>query len=330
MLDYERFDPDQYRMSIGEHLDELRRRVIRSLAGVFLMAGVSLFFGRTLLAILCRPLVDVLGRFGLNTQLAAFGLTDAFMTYVKVSLIAAAALAGPWVLYQVWAFVAKGLYPRERKAITRYMPLSITLLLSGMAFVYFAVLPMTLWFFVAFTAGLSVPTFPSLTPAVPMVAPSETTTQATFVQAVDGDPPSPRNMQIWFDTREGRLKIMAGDKIRVIPFGAAGLLSTHFDLPDYLSLVFQLMLTFGLAFQMPLVVMAAARIGIVTVAQLKSWRRYMYFLMVVLAAAVSPGDVVTATIALLVPLIFLYELGIWLAIASGRRAKKQARLGGPD
>jgi len=313
-------------MSIGDHLEELRRRIFLGLIGVVAMAVISLCFGRTLLAILCRPLVEVLARYGLNTQLAAFGLTDAFMTYIKVSLIAAAALAGPWVVYQLWAFVAKGLYPRERKTVTRYMPLSMVLLLSGMVFVYFVVLPLTLWFFVAFTAGLTVPTFPSLTQRVETTALSAATTQATFVQAVDGDPPSPRNMQIWFDTSEGRLKIMASDKVRVIPFGAAGLLSTHFDLPDYLSLVLQLMLTFGLAFQMPLVVMAAARIGIVTVIQLKSWRRYTYFGMVVLAAAISPGDVITATIALLVPLIFLYELGIWLAIWAERRAKAETHI----
>jgi sec-independent protein translocase protein TatC len=104
-----------------------------------------------------------------------------------------------------------------------------------------------------------------------------------------------------------------GGKILVIPFGPDNLVTTQFTLSDYLDLVLQLLLTFGLAFQLPLVVMALARVGIVDIQTLKNMRRYVYFGLCVLAAALSPGDVVTATIALLVPLIFLYEFGIFLA-----------------
>jgi sec-independent protein translocase protein TatC len=64
---------------------------------------------------------------------------------------------------------------------------------------------------------------------------------------------------------------------------------------------------------MPLVVLALVRIGIVEVEQLKTMRRYIYFAIAVLAAAITPGDVITATILLTIPLVMLYELGIWLA-----------------
>ena len=74
-----------------------------------------------------------------------------------------------------------------------------------------------------------------------------------------------------------------------------------------------MLLTFGLSFQLPLVVLALVRIGIVDIDQLKAFRRYVYFAITILAAAITPGDVITATILLMIPLIFLYELGIWLA-----------------
>ena len=70
------------------------------------------------------------------------------MVFIDISLISAAALASPWILYQLWQFVAAGLYPHERKYVTRYLPLSIALLISGMLFVYFLVLPWTLEFFI--------------------------------------------------------------------------------------------------------------------------------------------------------------------------------------
>lgn len=105
----------------------------------------------------------------------------------------------------------------------------------------------------------------------------------------------------------------------MIPFGPDNLLATSFTLPDYLDLVLQLLLTFGLAFQLPIVVMALARVGLVEIDTLRRWRRYVYLGLSMLAAALAPGDVVTATIALLIPLILLYELGIFLA-KMGRKA----------
>ncbi|HQY89818.1 MAG TPA: twin-arginine translocase subunit TatC, partial [Tepidisphaeraceae bacterium] len=70
---------------------------------------------------------------------------------------------------------------------------------------------------------------------------------------------------------------------------------------------------FGVSFQLPLVILALARIGILDVTELKAMRKVVYFVLVIVAAVITPGDVFTATIALTVPLILLYELGIWLA-----------------
>ena len=101
--------------------------------------------------------------------------------------------------------------------------------------------------------------------------------------------------------------------LRVIPFGPSNLLSPHLSLPEYIDLVLTTLLTFGLCFQLPLVVLTLVRIGIVPVATLRKSRRYVYFGLVVLAATMTPGDVITAMLALTLPLVLLYELGIFLA-----------------
>ncbi len=301
------FNPDEYQMSIGDHLEELRRRILLGLFGLIPAALVCLIFGQQLLAFLCRPLTSALQKYDISPQVYTDELSDGFMVYIKLSLIAAVAIAGPWILYQLWQFVSAGLYPKERHYVTKYIPLSITLLFCGLAFVYFMVLPLSLQFFISFTADIPL--------RMPLVhqAHVTATTQPTFVQAVTGNPNHPADLQMWFDTSQNRLKMFIGNKVRVIPFGPDNLVGAHFTLPDYLDLVLQLLLTFGLSFQLPLVVMALARIGIIEISTLKKLRRYVYLGLSMLAAALAPGDVVTATVALLVPLILLYELGIFLA-----------------
>jgi len=110
-----------------------------------------------------------------------------------------------------------------------------------------------------------------------------------------------------------RLKIVINGVPRVIAINSNQLIAPEIKLSTYIDLVVGMLITFGLAFQLPLVVLALERIGIIEVAVLKSARRYVYFGMSILAAAITPGDVITATVALIFPLCALYELGIWLA-----------------
>src|SRR5687767_9071001 len=130
------FDPDQFRMTVGEHLEELRTRMFRSLIGFFIAFAVCFYFSDYTINFFCRPLIQVLKANDVNPQLIAPEVTEGFMVAVRIALVTAAALAGPWMLYQVWQFVAAGLYPEERKYVTRYLPLSLVLLVAGMAFVY--------------------------------------------------------------------------------------------------------------------------------------------------------------------------------------------------
>jgi sec-independent protein translocase protein TatC len=299
------FDPDQYRMTIGEHLEELRARVILGLVGVVVVTAALLLVGDQVLLVFCRPLFRTLQEKGLNPQLYYTKLGEGFTVWLKIVMISAAALASPWVLYQLWQFVAAGLYAHERKYVTRYAPMSIGLLVAGMLFVYFLVLPWTIQFFLDFANS------------VPMPQRHVSTTQpheAFTIPSLRGDPAQPKPFEMWYDSEIGQVKLhIPGGGNRVMQFLPGNLLAPHIALDDYISLVVGMLLVFGLSFQLPLVVMALARIGIVEIPALKHARRYVYFVLAIVACVITPGDVITASLALTVPLCLLYELGIWLA-----------------
>ena len=239
-------------------------------------------------------------------------MADVFAVYIQMTLITAGVLAAPWMVYQLWQFVAAGLYPNERKYITRYLPLSIGLLISGMLLLYFMVLPISLDFFFTFSLSLPLEKMGLSTPA--KVA---TTGPAFRIPAIAGDPEHPEDYQLWFDTTRHQLKGYFGGQTQTIQFGPHNLTTPLITLPDYINMVLQLLLAFGLSFQLPLVVMALERVGIIDIETLRGFRRYAYFAMTVLAAFIIP-DVVTGMLALTVPLILLYELGVYLA---GRKRK---------
>ena len=313
------YDPDAFRMTIGEHLEELRGRMIRALIGLVLVGAVCMWYGKTTMSIFCAPLVHTLQKYNLSPQLHSEEVPDVFMSYIQISLISAAAIAAPWMAYQLWQFVAAGLYPHERKYITRYIPLSLTLLVAGMVFVYFLVLPWTLEFFVAFSTDVPLPETKS--PIVQVLP----TTQPSSVMVIPGDPADPKPGDIWFDSNQSRLKMFMAGQVKIISFSAENLIATEYNLPEYIDLVVGMLLTFGLSFQLPLVVMALARVGIVEIETLRAFRKYVYFAMAIIAAAITPGDVITATVALMVPLCLLYELGIWLAVVGERRDARATR-----
>ncbi|HEY7086468.1 MAG TPA: twin-arginine translocase subunit TatC [Tepidisphaeraceae bacterium] len=302
----EGYDPDNYRMTIGEHLEELRWRLILALVGLGIAFAVCLVFGQQVMAAFCKPLITTLQQYEINPQIYFTQVSDPFMVYIKISLVSACAIAAPWIVYQIWLFVAAGLYPAERQIITKYVPLSLTLLISGMVFVYYLVLPWTLQFFLAFSVSIPLPSYyhPSSTVA---------TTQHVVLPLLQGDPEHPKEGESWINTADGRWKLFFNGHVRVAAFGPENLTAPIITLPDYIDLVFGMLLTFGLSFQLPLVVMALVAVGIVERDALKKMRRYVYFGMSILAAAITPGDVVTATIALMIPLCGLYELGIWLS-----------------
>jgi sec-independent protein translocase protein TatC len=302
------FDPDSYRMTIGEHLEELRTRMVLGIIGFTLAAVVCFIFGERVVWWFCRPLMQALAANGFSPQVYMHEVSESFMVYIKISMITAAAFASPWMVYQLWQFVAAGLYPHERKYITKYLPLSITLLITGMVFLYVVVLPLMLRFFVAFSIGL------------PITIPKSTDLTAgnlkVTVPVLNGDPAALTPGTMYYDASQGRLKFVIGTtehpEVRVIPYGSSDIVTPQITLEAYIDMVVNMLLSFGVAFQMPLVVLTLVRIGIVDVPTLKSWRRYVYFGTSIIAAVIVP-DVVGGMVALMIPLILLFELGLWLA-----------------
>jgi sec-independent protein translocase protein TatC len=300
------FDPDQFRMTLGEHLEELRSRLIKGLGAFIPITFICLLFGHKLVEWFIRPLLLALARNDLPPQVYFTETGESFLVYIQVSIIVGAAIASPWALYQAWQFIAAGLYPKERKYVTRYLPLSITLLMAGMAFMYYVVLPITLDVFLTFTIAAPLEFTHADTAAPPSTQP------AIIIPFLDGSPANPVEGQVWVSKETKRLNIFFNGAVRSIPFMANAQVTPQITLQKYIAMVVQLLISFGIAFQLPLVVLSLVRMGIVDVPTLKSMRKYVFFIIIVISAFIVP-EMVTGMIALAIPLYMLFELGLWLA-----------------
>jgi sec-independent protein translocase protein TatC len=127
---------------------------------------------------------------------------------------------------------------------------------------------------------------------------------------------------MWLDLSQKRLKLFLNDEVHIINLAPPNIASPMITLSKYIDMVVGMLLAFGICFQLPLVVLALNKIGILDIATLRSLRRYVYFGMSIIAACIIP-DVVTGMVALMVPLILLYELGIFLAWWSERSKPKE-------
>jgi len=225
-----------------QHLIELRDRLLRAIYGVALLFAVLCFYPgpKELYDLLAMPLVRSLPA---GSHMIAVGVVSPFLVPIKVTVLAALALALPWVLYQIWAFVAPGLYRHERRLVMPLVGASTVLFYLGAAFCYFVVLRQAF-------------------PAIQRMAPLS---------------------------------------VAVSP-----------DIEAYLDFVITLFIAFGVAFEVPVVVIILARMGLVSIAQLKNFRTYFIVAAAAVAGAVTPPDPVSM-IALLVPMCLLYEMGIWAA-----------------
>jgi sec-independent protein translocase protein TatC len=224
------------------HLIELRDRLIRALIAVGIAFGVLAFWPGPggLYDLLAAPMVAHLPQ---GTKLIATNVISPILVPLKITLMAAFLVALPVVLYQVWAFVAPGLYTHEKKLVLPLVVSSTILFFAGVAFCYFLVIP-----------GMS-----------------------KFIQA------------------------FSPSAITAAP-----------DIEQYFGFVLTLFLVFGIAFEVPIAVIVLARVGVVSIDQLKKFRGYFVVGAFIVAAVVTPPDVISQ-LALAVPMVILYEVGIWAA-----------------
>ncbi|HAR50083.1 MAG TPA: twin-arginine translocase subunit TatC [Smithella sp.] len=138
---------EEHKMSLTEHLVELRKRLTNSLIALGIGFGVCYYYKDLIFDIVTRPLTQVLPK---NSYLVYTGLTEAFFTYMKVAFFASLIITSPFILYQIWKFIVPGLLPKERKYVVPFVISSSFLFITGVLFGYFVALPPAFEFFVSF------------------------------------------------------------------------------------------------------------------------------------------------------------------------------------
>lgn len=325
-------DPLDSTMSLGDHLEELRSRLILAILGLVIGTVICLFFGRRIIRFIEGPYLKVTREYasakirnsgGLGVQKIQFPsayLSEAFYTnllqaigsdpnapdidpntvtfikgiwnrtlteladdpnyvdaiakafhsgsdqlqvlapadpfvgFIKISLISGLIISSHWVFYQLWMFIAAGLYEHEKRYVRMAVPFSTALFVTGALFFLFVVAEISLKFFLIF-----------------------------------------------------------GDLIGV---------SSNWTFQKYVSFVTMLMLVFGLGFQTPIVVFVLNRAGLVSIQALGRSRKYVFLGIFILAAMVTPPDFVSQ-VTLGIPLYLLFELGILLSWLAGRKKRSQ-------
>ncbi len=139
-------------MSFLQHLEELRRCIFRALVGVVLAFFFCFAYADRIYGFMAMPITATLKAYHLDQKLVYFNPIDPFNLYVKLGLIAGLFLASPWVLYQLWVFIAPGLYPRERRWVVPFVLFTSALFILGGAFAYKFAFPMALNFLVGYAS----------------------------------------------------------------------------------------------------------------------------------------------------------------------------------
>ena len=235
------------RLTLIEHLDELRTRIIICVLAFVVGFGLCFWQDEEVFDILNSPLPD-------GFKPITFGVTEPFLTTITVSAYAGLALALPVILYQLYAFVLPAFSPNERRLALPILLMVPVLFAGGLAFGYFIVLDRAVEFLLN------------------------------------------------FNDEQFNIQVRAR---------------------DYYSFVAFMLVAMGLMFQVPMGILAVTRIGIVTPRQLREWRRYAYFIIVVVAALLPTVDPVSLALEI-VPLVILFKLSIVLASLLDRSNAERA------
>ncbi|SCK14063.1 twin-arginine translocase subunit TatC [Vogesella sp. LIG4] len=228
------------------HLLELRSRLIRVAVGLLLTFLVLFHWSGQIYHLLAKPLLEALPK---GASMIATEVTAPFFVPLKVTMLVAFLISLPNTLYQLWAFVAPGLYSHEKRLVLPLIISSVVLFMLGMSFAYFVVFPVVFGFLSAVTpAGVAMMT----------------------------------------------------------------------DIDKYLSFVLGMFMAFGVTFEVPVVVVLLNRMGIVSLAKLREGRPYVVVGAFVVAAVVTPPDVLSQ-VMMAVPLWLLFEAGIIAAMLVNRK-----------
>jgi sec-independent protein translocase protein TatC len=231
---------EETRMSLLDHLQELRSRLIRAVAAILMVSAVCMAFSERLFSAFASPISRLLPK---DMPLVFTGLPDPFFVYLKLSFICGVFIALPYVLYQLWQFISPGLFDKERKTALPFVLLATLLFYVGAIFAYLVVFPAAFSFFLS------------------------------------------------YQTEE---------------------LKPMISIREYVSLIMVLMLAFGAVFETPIVVVFLGLLGIFDSSQLKKGRRYFIIIAFIIGAILTPTPDPLNQTFMAVPMILLYELGVWI------------------
>jgi sec-independent protein translocase protein TatC len=253
LTDPQEVELDAGRMSFLEHLDELRKRLIASLIGIVIGCVVAfIFLDRYILPFIMLPMTQMLRSGGhlITTEPSEF-----FMLWLKVGFFAGLIFSMPFILYQVWLFVAPGLYSHEKRFAIPFVLFASIFFFGGATFSHYVAFPVTWGFFIAFN--------PTYIDFMPKIGPA-------------------------------------------------------------FSLYFRMMLACGAVFQMPVLVFALARMGVVTAGFLLRNIKYATLIIVIAGAILSPGGDIASQMILAGPMMGLYVLSIGIAWVFQKRKRPEA------
>ena len=231
------------------HLLELRNRLMYAVITVGVVFGALLPFSNDVYTLLARPLMDVLPP---GVGMIATDVASAFLTPIKVTLALAIVVSIPMILYQLWAFVAPGLYKHERRMTIPLLVSSTLLFYAGMAFAYFVVFPVAFGFFV-----------------------------------------------------------------KTAPQGVTMMT----DIKSYIDFVYSMFFAFGIAFELPVALVLLAWMGVIDPEKLATKRPYVVLWVFIVAAFITPPDVFSQVL-LAVPMLILFEIGLFVARRLARSPRR--------
>ena len=312
-------NPHDVRMSLGDHLEELRFRLILAVVGPLVASVVVFFFGWDIVELLIQPLAVALEQSGQEPQIHPRQIGEAFGVYLKVSFIGGLIIGIPWLVWQLWQFVAPGLYPSERKFITALLPGSVVLSITGVVFMYYVMLPFTLWFLVGFTNTFDMPSterhlIQEFTDEQPPddVATTSVMTEGGRIPVVFNNPNEHEIGDMWIQVPRNILCIDVGEQVVSVRLNSNKQAMTPvFGLNEYISFVLWTALAFAISFQLPLVMLLLAKIGIFDHRMMAGARQYALLGCFAIGAILTPADVMSM-LALAMPMYLLYEFGLLL------------------
>jgi len=141
-------------MTVGDHIEDFRKRLIYIILGVVISIVICLLYGSKLIYYVREMYASIMISEGLEPRLQSLAPSDGFITYLKITSLAGIALSSPWIFYHLWRFIAAGLYPKEKRLVHFIAPASVILFISGAAFFFMFIAPLTLRFFIRFNKTL--------------------------------------------------------------------------------------------------------------------------------------------------------------------------------